>query len=103
MDSDTRHITLAAYATPIGWLIALAIKKAFDKKGALVANHMRQGLGLNILLMLAGLIPIPILKEIALIIVIVLAVKGVTRANVGDTYTTPYIGQYFDSFFSFIE
>ncbi|MCC5942007.1 MAG: hypothetical protein JJU37_10740 [Balneolaceae bacterium] len=94
MDDKTKSIV--AHITLIGWIVALVLNQG-DKKTELTSFYIRQMLGLILLSIVGGLIPI--VNFFAWIIVLVLWVMSLIGAINGEEKLTPYVGEYFQDWF----
>ncbi len=106
MDSNSKNIALASYITPVGWIIALITKSICDCSTPFALFHLKQGLGLNLIIIVGhaffSILGIYILAQLFNLLVIIVIVYFVLQANSGNMTLIPYLGKYFDQKFTFI-
>ena len=107
MDSDSRNIAVASYITPAGWLVALLIRHICEANTAFAIFHLRQGLGLNLMLCIAWIVfkffDIWIVEQAVYVLIIISAIYGVVSAiNERQKYQIP-LGRLFEICFRFIK
>ncbi|CAL2104523.1 conserved membrane protein of unknown function [Tenacibaculum sp. 190130A14a] len=99
---DGKTLAIVSYFTIIGWLIALFLNK--DKDNYFTKFHLRQALGIHLILIINKYIPrIYILfldtKSIITIIGIALLVIGIVYASKEEEKPLPIVGEYFQDWF----
>jgi uncharacterized membrane protein len=93
--SNDTTVAILAYVTLIGFIVAVVLHQR--KKTELGSFHLRQSLGL-LLVLLAALIPI--LGPLILVGLLVLWVFGVTAAANGQMKPVPVLGELFQKWFA---
>src|SRR5690554_52445 len=89
-------IAILAYMTLIGWIVALILNQ--DKKDALAAFHIRQGLGLMVIILILFAISfIPFLgwliNIVGMLLVLVLWIIGLIGAIQSERKLVPVLGE----------
>lgn len=107
MDSDSQNIAVVSYITPAGWIVALIVRLVCNVQTPFAIFHLRQGLGLNIILItlwiIFKIVEIWVIEQIAYILVVISALYGIVSALKGQQkYQIPF-GKLFDSCFTFIK
>lgn len=102
---DGKTLAIVSYITVIGWLIALFLNR--DKQNYFSKFHIRQALGVHLLLILNSYVPrIHILffdiRSIITTIGIVLLVIGILYASKEEEKPLPFVGEYFQDWFKSI-
>lgn len=90
-----KTIAIVAHLTLIGWIIALIMNS--NNKSEIGSFYIRQVLGLGLLGILLSFIPV--IGWIASIGVLVLWIMSLVGAFSGETKLTPFLGEYFQSWF----
>lgn len=107
MDNDSKNIGIASYITPAGWLVALAIRWVCDVPTPFAIFHLRQGLGLNIFMILSWIIfniyNLWLVMQIVNVCLIVCAIYGIVGASRGRLFYQIPFGKLFDRYFTFIK
>ncbi len=107
LDQNSKSIAIAAYITPVGWLIALLTKSVCDCSTPFAIFHLRQGLGLNVVFLLGhfvlSLLDVYILTQIFDLLIIIAIIFCVLRANDRKMIPLPLLGEYFNRKFTFIQ
>ncbi len=107
ISESSRTLACAAYITPVGWMVALAVRHVTDDFTPFTTFHLRQALGLSIIEILCWAILYHALDawvawnltNIPLLIMIILGLRG---ANSGLMRYQPFVGRFFDKTFTFI-
>ena len=94
MDDKTKAIV--SHITLIGWIVALVLNQG-ENKTELASFYIRQMLGLFLLVVVLGLIPI--VNLIAWILGVVLWILSLIGSLNGEKKLTPVVGQYFQDWF----
>lgn len=107
MDQDSKNIAIASYITPVGLALAFAIKYVCNCRTPYAIFHLRQGLGLNAIvvigLTLFSLIDISWLTNLFRLFVVVAIIYGLFNTSDGKQEPLPWLGKWFDARFSFIQ
>jgi uncharacterized membrane protein len=93
MDAKTKAIV--AHLTIIGWIIALVINSG--QKEELASYYIRQTLGLYLIGIVLGWIPV--IGWILWIVVFVFWILSLIGAINGEMKETPIVGKYFQDWF----
>ena len=93
MDAKTKAIV--AHLTIIGWIIALVINSG--QKEELASYYIRQTLGLYLIAIVLGWIPV--IGWILWIVVFVFWILSLVGAINGEMKETPVVGKYFQDWF----
>lgn len=93
MDAKTKAIV--AHLTIIGWIIALVINSG--QKEELASYYIRQTLGLYIIALVLGWIPV--IGWILWIAVFIFWILSLVGAINGEMKETPVVGKYFQDWF----
>lgn len=106
MDNDSRNIAVASYITPAGWLVALLVRYFCDAATPFAIFHLRQGLGLNLLLCIAwGVFKfwnIWAVEQIVYVLIIISAIYGISGAVNGRMLYQFPLGRIFEKIFKFV-
>lgn len=100
--SEGKAIAIIAYLTIIGFIVAYLLNN--DKRNSYAAYHIRQGLGVGLTSIVAGMIGVvPFLGWIAALAVIVLYVimliTGIITAANGQEKPVMFMGKKFEEWF----
>lgn len=106
MDNDSRNIAVASYITPAGWLVALLVRHFCEAGTPFAVFHLRQGLGLNLLLCIAWIVfkfyEFWVVEQIVYVLIIASAIYGIAGAvNERMLYQFP-LGRVFEKIFKFV-
>ena len=93
MDGKTKAIV--AHITIIGWIIALVVNS--NEKDEIASYYVRQTLGIYLLGIVLGIIPV--INLIAWIVVLVFWIMSLIGAIQGEMKETPLVGKYFQDWF----
>ena len=96
MQNQGKTIAIIAHITLIGWIVAVVMNA--NEKSEYASFYIRQLLGLFILGLISG--AIPVLGWMSGIIVLGLVIYSLIGAINGEKSPTPFIGQYFQQWFS---
>lgn len=96
MDGKTKGIV--AHITIVGWIIALVLNSS--EKDEYASFYIRQTLGIYLLGLVLGIIPI--INFIAWIIPLVLWIISLINCIQGEMKPTPVVGKYFQEWFKSI-
>ncbi len=96
MDGKTKAIV--AHITIIGWIIALVINS--NEKDEISSYYIRQTLGIYLLGIVLGIIPV--INLIGWIVVFVFWIMSLIGAIQGEMKETPLVGKYFQDWFKSI-
>lgn len=92
--TDPKVVAIVAYITLIGWIVALVLN---NPKSDLGSFHIRQALGIFLLGIVLGLIPV--INLVAWIVAFVLWILGLISAVQGEKKPVPVVGEYFQQWF----
>lgn len=107
---SAKTISIIAYITIFGWIIAYLQNKSSDKKSELASYHLGQGLGIfifSVVLNIALIIIVNIVPSLATVlsllslIPLILLIFGVITANNEAMKPVPVIGKFFEGKFNF--
>lgn len=96
MQNQGKNIAIIAHITLIGWIVAVVMNA--NEKNEFASFYIRQLLGLFIVGLISG--AIPVLGWIIGIIVLGLVIYSLIGAINGEKSLTPFIGHYFQQWFS---
>lgn len=106
MDNDLKTIAIAAYLTPVGWVVAYIAKSLNAITEPFVIFHLRQGLGLNIIMLLLWItfkfVDLWLIEQLVIVVMVLSMVYGALSAYHGTQRMQLFVGQWFDRWFSFI-
>lgn len=105
MNNDSKTIALASYITPIGWFIAIVARYLLGESNQFVVFHLRQGLGLNLLWLLAPIIHLLgnwIITQLTTLVLALACIYCVVNASKGECIYVPFVGRFFNAVFTFI-
>lgn len=94
--SDGKNVAIIAHITLIGWVIAIVMNGG-EKKTEYASFYIRQMLGLVILGVVLGLIPV--INLFSWIPVVILWIMSLIGALGGNKKLTPVVGHYFQDWF----
>ncbi len=105
-DNASKNMSVAAYILPFGWIYAFFATDICNLRNPLTVFHLRQGLGLNILLVMGWiatrLADIWILTQIFWIIILIYMIRGIIGARKGEKNAQKPLGNIFHNMFTFI-
>lgn len=89
---------IIAHITPIGWIIALVLN--LESKDPLTRFYLRQNLGIYLISVLSGLVPIIgwAIGIVALVLWIISLIGAIQQTEA----ETPLVGKYFQDWFSIL-
>lgn len=106
MDNDLKTISVAAYLTPVGWVVAYIAKSLNAISDSFVVFHLRQGLGLNIVMFLLWIlfkfVRLWLVEQLVIVVVVLSMVYGAVSAYNGTRKPQLFVGRLFDRWFRFI-
>ncbi len=105
--SSRNDIAVAAYVTPIGWMLAMIVRDIKNDRSDFTTFHLRQSLGLSLLeifsyVLFYYLVDAWLLAQFAIIILFLFAVVGINSARVGRRRYQPFLGKLYHNLFTFI-
>lgn len=92
---DGKTIGIVSYITLIGWIIAIILNSS--TKSSFASFHLRQTLGLWLMLLVLSIIPI--INIFAWALVLILWIIGLVSAVNGEEKPVPFVGGYFQEWF----
>lgn len=107
---NAKTISIVAYITIIGWIIAYLQNKNSEQKSKLASYHLGQGLGIfifSIILNIALFIVMSIVPSLRSIlgllgvVPLILIIFGIITANNEALKPVPLIGKFFEGKFNF--
>ena len=107
---NAKTISMVAYMTIIGWIIAYFQHKGSESKSTLASYHLEQGLGVFIFAVLLNIVLTVIIRIIPSlgsvislvgILPLVLLILGIIAAANEAQKTVPLIGKFFEGKFGF--
>ncbi len=107
MNDNNYDIAVAAYVTPIGWIVAMIARELAEKRDDFTTFHLRQGLGLSVLEILGYIIFVHVvdiwmINQFALAVAVFFTFVGIKGALSGVMRFQPFIGRLYHRLFSFI-
>lgn len=107
-ENYSKYISTAAYVLPIGWIVAMVMRKAGRDDSEFTTFHMRQGLGLSIIELLCWVLIHKLIDNIpldsfVLIVLVYMAWVGIRGTGKGIMRYQPFLGRWFDEKFTFIK
>lgn len=99
---------MAAYLLPFGWCVALVAKALNDDHSDFTVFHLRQGLGLNIIMLLCYVIigkvvAIWALTQIVTLLLVLLMFVGIRGVRRNEMARQPLLGKLYERAFKFIK
>lgn len=99
-------MAIAGYVLPIGWLVAFFASDFCKLRNNFVVFHLRQALGVNIMLCLFWglfkIVNIWLLQQFVGVVCVLSAAYGILAANEGNKRKQPLLGTLFNNLFTFI-
>ena len=108
MDNQNKIIAVAAYVTPLGWIVAMAVRYICADRTEFTTFHLRQALGLSILETLSYVLFVKIFDQLWLVHQILcvvffwMAVIGIRCVFKNLRRYQPFLGHIYDKYFGFI-
>lgn len=109
MESNTikegKTTAIVSYITIIGTIIAFFMNS--DKKNSFASFHIKQALGINLSFYLIGALASSfnswVISSAFYVFIFVLWIFGIKTAANGEKKTVPFLGEYFQQWFTFIK
>ena len=107
VSESSKTLACASYITPVGWMVALAVRHITDDFSPFTTFHFRQSFGLSLIEVFCWAVFCHALDawvmwnltNVAIIVMIALGLRG---ANSGLMRYHPFLGRSFDKTFTFI-
>lgn len=97
MNTQGKTVAIIAHITLIGWIIAIIMNS--NDKSEFASFYIRQLLGLFIVGLISSFLPLFIAGILGLV-VLLLVIYSLVGAINGEKSPTPFVGQYFQQWFS---
>lgn len=99
---DPKIISILAYLSLLGWVVALVLNSS--AKSELASFHLRQGLGITLLSMIAGYVSmVPFVGHLSSsagwVLTVILWILGILGALQGEKRQVPFLGESFQEWF----
>lgn len=107
MDQDTRNISIAAYITPVGWIIAFVAQQVCNCHTPFAIFHLRQGLGLALITTLfyviVSALHLFLLTQFFYLVACAGIIYGLLQVVAEKQKAFPLIGKALNCWFGFIK
>lgn len=94
-NSEDKTAAVVSYLTLLGWILGFIINN--KSKSEIGAYHLRQSLGLHLLILILFLFGV--VGKILMVVVFVFMIIGFIYALQGDKKPIPLVGDFFQSIF----
>lgn len=103
----SKSLAYASYLTPVGWVVAAAVRWFCADRSAFATFHLRQGLGLSIFETLLYVVVYKALDlwalwNVAMVFLLVFIMIGMRGVSKDMLRYQPLLGRFYDRAFSFI-